>query len=84
MNSGKFIVTYTITDKNKKAKDKLEQLLSQLDFKQQLDQSTYLGGNNISYHELENKLTGIRVHLLPNEERITVYCVEGETIRQME
>lgn len=84
MNSGKFIITYTITEKNKKAKDKLEQLFSQLDFKQQLDQSTYLGGNNISYQELEHKLTEIRVHLLPCEEHITVYCVEGETIRQVE
>lgn len=55
MNSGKFIITYTITEKNKKAKDKLE-----------------------------HKLTEIRVHLLPSEEHITVYCVEGETIRQVE
>lgn len=80
MNSGKFLITYTLRESNTLAHEKIKILLAEYGFKSEKDQSTYLGGNNVSLTELLNRMVAIRQYL-KQEEQITLYYVEESLIK---
>ena len=80
MNSGKFLITYTIKESNKNALEKMEILLAECNFQAEKDQSTYLGGDNATRSELQHRICDIRSYLNPLEEHITLYYVDDNVI----
>lgn len=80
MNSGKFLITYTIKEDNENALKRIENLLAQYDFKSEKDQSTYLGGDNANYTELQHRICAIRQYLNSQEEHITLYYADDNII----
>ena len=82
MNSGKFLITYTIKEDNEDALEKIEKLLAEYNFKSEKDQSTYLGGDNANRTELQHRICAIRQHLNSKEEHITLYYVEDSLINR--
>lgn len=81
MNSGKYLITYTIKDRNNNALEKIEILLAEYGFKPEKDQSTYLGGNKATLSELQERICAIRQYIKQGE-HITLYYVEDSVIKR--